>query len=303
MRINQTRRAAAVFFVFFSVLFLLWRGAARSADMEARKIVSLGPVITKMIYMLGAQDRLIANTVYCVAPEEAREKKKIGTVMQADIEKIISLAPDLVIASSLAREKQLDILRRHGVRAIRLQNPKGFSEICDMTARLGKIVGQTERAAEIIAGARRQVEAAIRRTRGLKKRTVFMQIGLKPLRAASKDAFIHDYIVLSSGVNIAENETSGVYSREKVLQEDPDVILIATMGTSKKAGEMEKKRWAAFSSLKAARNGEIHVLDPEIVCSPTPPIFAQGLEEIASLIHPGIGVFKKRPQAFGDGSP
>ena len=250
------------------------------------KIISLGPVITKMIYMLGGEAQLIANTTYCVEPSAAMHKEKIGTVMQINIERIISLEPDMVIASSLTRQKQLDILRRHGVRAIRLSNPKNFSEICDVAARLGEMVGKTKKSGEIISAAQKKVEAIRQAVIGLKKRSVFIQIGLKPLHTTTKETFINEYISYSGGINIAENETSGIYSREKVLGQNPDVILIATMGSSKKGGEMEKTRWMRFSSLKASANHEIHVLDPEIVCSPTPAIFARGLKEIAALIHP-----------------
>ena len=251
-----------------------------------KRIISLGPVVTKMIYMLGGEAKLIANTTYCVEPPAAIHKEKIGTVMQINIERIISLQPDMVIASSLTRQKQLGILRRHGVRAIRLNNPKNFSEICDVAARLGEMVGKTKKSGEIISAAQKKVETIRQAVIGLKKRSVFIQIGLKPLHTTTQKTFINEYISYSGGINIAENETSGIYSREKVLDQNPDVILIATMGSSKKSGEMEKTRWMGFSSLKAAANHEIHVLDPEIVCSPTPVIFAKGLKEIAALIHP-----------------
>jgi len=253
---------------------------------HAKRIISLGPVITKMIYMLDAQEQLIANTLYCVEPPAAMNKEKIGTVMQTNIERIVSLEPDMVIASSLTRQKQMIMLQRHNIPAIRLKNPKSFSEICDVAARLGEIVGQTKKAGEIISTAKKQVEDIRQATFGLKKRRVFIQIGMKPLHTTTKETFINEYISHGGGINIAENEASGIYSREKVLEENPDVILIATMGSSKKAGEMEKARWMKFSSLKAAANNEIYVLDPEIVCSPTPIIFARGLKEIAFLIHP-----------------
>ncbi len=100
--------------------------------------------------------------------------------------------------------------------------------------------------------------------------------------------FINEYIRYCGGTNIAENESSGIYSREKVIQENPDLILIATMGTSKKAGELEKKRWMSFPSLRAVQGNRVHVLDPEMICSPTPTTFVKGLETIIPLVHPGL---------------
>ncbi len=69
-----------------------------------QKVISLSPIITETIYLLNAQDLLIANTSYCNSPEEAQFKEKIGSVIQMNVEKIISLHPDLVIASPLSRE-------------------------------------------------------------------------------------------------------------------------------------------------------------------------------------------------------
>ncbi|MFH2061321.1 MAG: hypothetical protein ABIJ59_20855, partial [Pseudomonadota bacterium] len=72
--------------------------------------------------------------------------------------------------------------------------------------------------------------------------------------------------------------------------ENPDVILIATMGTSKKSGEIEKQRWMKFGFLNATIKNQIYVLDPELICSPTPVTFVKGLKQILSLIHPGTNL-------------
>ena len=115
-----------------------------------QRIVSLGQTITERIYLLGAQDRLIANTVYCVVPEEAKTKEKVGTLLQFNIEKIISLKPDLVLASNLARSKQLSKLKELGIRVIKFTYPTSFSGICRQFIELGEILGKVEKATENI---------------------------------------------------------------------------------------------------------------------------------------------------------
>ena len=249
------------------------------------RIVSLGPVITDMIYLLGAEDRLEAVTSYCKTPE--KEKKEIiGTVMQMNVEKIVHLEPDLVIANALTRRKQIRLLEKQGVHVIELETPQNFEEICENLVRLGTLVGKEKRAKEIISNARDRVKNIRKKAEALQKRTVFIQIGIKPLKTSPEHTFIHEYIEFAGGINIAEDAPEGVYSREKVLKKNPDVILIATMGSSKKAGLGEKETWRNFSFLKAVKNKNIHVLDPDIVCSPTPEVFARGLAEFFRLIHP-----------------
>ncbi|MCK4768412.1 MAG: ABC transporter substrate-binding protein [Desulfobacula sp.] len=255
-----------------------------------QRVISLSPIITETIYLLNAQDLLIANTTYCNVPEKAKFKEKIGSVIQMNVEKIISLRPDLVIASPLSREKQIKILENHHIKVMKIENPQTFPQMCDITMKIGKILGQTDLAEKIIKDAVREVETIKLKTAHLPRKKVFIQIGMKPLHSANKETFINEYINYGGGINIAENARSGIYSREKVLKENPDIILIATMGTSKKAGEIEKQRWMKFSSLNATRENQIYVLDPELILSPTPVTFAKGLKQVLSLIHPNACV-------------
>lgn len=278
----------------YGLIILIVSAAISSAwakeDMPAaQRVISLSPIITETVYLLGAQDNLVGNTSYCNVPPKAAFKEKIGSVTQVNVEKIISLTPDLVITSALTREKQIRILKAQGIRVMEIKNPQTFDQMCAITRKIGRALGKTREAEVITARAHERVGQVQERVAGLSPRRVFIQIGLKPLHTVNKDLFINEFIRLSNAVNIAENQPSGVYSREKVIQEDPDVMLIATMGTSKKAGMLEKQRWKRFSSLKACKNGEIHVLDPELICSPTPMSFAIGLDRVAALIHPEAG--------------
>ena len=119
-----------LYLIFLSINPSAADAASQGAPAYPQRIVSLGQTITERIYLLGAQDRLIANTVYCVVPEEAKTKEKVGTLLQFNIEKIISLKPDLVLASNLARSKQLRKLKELGIPVIKFSYPTSFSGIC-----------------------------------------------------------------------------------------------------------------------------------------------------------------------------
>lgn len=279
--------------LFCLICFFINPSAADSLPQETQttpqRVVSLGQTITERIYLLGAQDRLIANTVFCVVPEEAKTKEKVGTLLQFNIEKIISLKPDLVLASNLARSKQLRKIKDLGIPVIKFSYPKSFSEICQQFLQLGEILGEHEKAAAIVNQGIKAVEEIKDRVKSLPKNRVFMQIGLKPLHAVTKDSFLNEYIEFGGGANIARNAKQGCFSKEKVLQLNPEIIIISTMGSSEgEKGEMERDTWMKYQSIDAVKKGNVYLVDPDDICSPTPVTFVDALEAIAAIIHPQL---------------
>jgi iron complex transport system substrate-binding protein len=255
---------------------------------RAQRIVSLGPLNTENLYLLGAGDRLVGDTSYCVRPEAAKHKPKIGSVMQVSIEKIISLHPDLVLATALTRPEQINQLEKMGVRIVRFRQPASFAEICGQFIELGKLLGLEERARQIVSQAREEVAALQRRLVPLPKKKVFLQVGSRPLFASVPGSFTHDFIALAGGVNIAGDQRTGTMQVEKVIAENPEVIIIAIMGSETGIAAEEKKNWRQMYVLKAAQTGRIHTIDPDLVCSPSPATFTQTLRIIATLIHPEL---------------
>ena len=120
----------------------------------------------------------------------------------------------------------------------------------------------------------------------MKKPRVFVQVGVTPLVTVKKDSFVNDFIEFAGGINITKDLKNAVYSREKVLEDNPDVIIIVTMGLN---GEEEKKAWQRFRALNAVKNGRIYIIDSDAITSPTPFIFADTLGKIATMLHPALG--------------
>lgn len=250
-----------------------------------RKIISLGPAITEELYLLGIEDRLIANTIYCKRPLEAQKKEKIGTVIQINVEKIVSIKPDLVIATSLTSPKAKEKLRNLGIKVVTFPTAKNFPQICEHFLELGKIVGREKEAREIIWQVKMRVDIIKKKVKDLPKQNVFAQVGTRPLFTVTKDSFVNDFMEFAGGINVAKDAKSGLYSREKVLKDNPDVIIIVTMGI---VGEQEKEIWQRYKVLKAVENNRIYIIDSYKLCSPTPLSFVEGLEEIVKILHPHI---------------
>ena len=261
-----------------------------------KRIISLGPRLTEEIFLLDAGDKLIADTVYCIRPEEAKKKEKIGNVIELNVEKALSLKPDIVLATDLAIPGDLEILKRAGIHVELFDQPKSYRGILDEFLKLGKLTGNNDKAKKIAGESLKRVENIKNRASQLSKKKVFLQIGTNPLYTITKDSFMNDFIEYTGGINIALNAASGRYSREKVVESNPDIIIIAAMGIE---AENEKKEWMAYKTLNAARNNQIFIIDQYTSCSPTPVTFADTLEEIAKMLRPDNFVSVEIPSGAG----
>jgi iron complex transport system substrate-binding protein len=162
--------------------------------------------------------------------------------------------------------------------------PRSYEEMNRQFLERGRIVGREREAEGIVRAAERRVDVIKKRVRGLPRPKVFIQLGAKPLFAATKDSFVNDFIELAGGTNIAREAKTGFYNREEVVRQDPDIIIIVLMGA---ATGNEKKGWQKFHALRAVRNDKIFIMDPYRMCSPTPRTFVDALEEMVKALHPG----------------
>jgi ABC-type Fe3+-hydroxamate transport system substrate-binding protein len=265
----------------FSVL-ALGDTLAFTAPSIPQRIISLVPNITEELFDLGAQDRLVGVTIYCQRPPEAQTKERVGTVLEVNVEKIISLRPDLVIASPLTDHKQLQKLQAVGIRVEIFPPPRDFQALCVGFLQLARLVEKQEQARAIIHQAEGELAIIKERAKGLPKPRVFVQIGERPLVAAGGDSFIDDFVTFAGGVNIAREVKTSVYSREEVVRKNPDIIIIAKMGL---AGEQEKAAWVKYKTIRAVQTKRIYTVDPYRFCSPTPLSFVEQVRELARLFH------------------
>ena len=247
-----------------------------------QRIISLAPSITEELYSLGIENRIIGVTTYCKKPVQAQ---KVGTVIEVNIEKVISLQPDLVLATFLTNPKAKEKLKNLGIKVITFPSAKNFREICEQFLELGKIVGREKKAEEIVCRAKKTVSSVKQKVKELPKPKVLVQVGAKPLWVAPEDSFVNDLIESAGGINIVVDSKTGLYSREEVLKQNPDVIIITTMGI---VGKEEKKIWQKYKTISAVKNNRIYIVDSDRFCSPTPVSFVDTLEEMVKILHPHI---------------
>lgn len=266
-------------YFLFLLVVLISQFAAQAQ--EARRIVSLVPWVTKSLYLMGEQSRLVGCTDFC--PVEAKDHiPVVANAMNVNLEKTLMLKPDLVIASSLVRPETIDNLKKLGLKVVTQPYPNSFEEICERFVQIGALVGQEAKAKAIVDQQRERLARLEKQVPAGKKPNVFIQIGAKPLFCAVPNTFMEDFIRFSGGQNIAEALKMGSVTREYVLKQNPDVIFIVTMGI---VADEEKKTWESYGSMSASKSKRIFILDADKTCSPTPILFVDALEEMIRLMY------------------
>jgi iron complex transport system substrate-binding protein len=260
-------------------------GAAVRVPPRPARIVSLVPAATEALFRLGAGDRVVGVTAHCTRPVEAGACEKVGTFLQPDVERILSLRPDLVIAAKAGRPEPVFRLRELGLCVFVAAEGRSFAEVRETYLLLGRLAGVPEEARRGVSEAEAKLRAVDDRLRGRPPVPAFVQLGAKPLVAAGGGTFVDDVVRRAGGRNLGAQIGAG-YPRtdpETVIGLDPAVILVTTMTGFP---DEEKDAWKAFPSLSAARSGRIHGVSGDDLCRPDPFAFAAAVETVARLLHP-----------------
>ena len=268
----------------FKLLILLaFLGASSIIAQKFERVVSLAPSITKNTYLMGAQKKLVGCTSYCPV-NKSDQIAVVGNAVKVNMEKILSLRPDLVLTSELTSPETLAMLKKAGIPYKVFNSPVNFKEICDQFKETGQMLGKEREAGKIIAQEKAKLEQLKKRIPTGKKPSIFFELGAKPLFAVIPNTFMHDYIEFVGGTNIATDMSTGIISRETVLLKNPDVIFITTMGAT---GSEEIQTWMRFGKLNAAKNKKIFTLDSDMACTPCPDSYTKTVETMIKLMYGG----------------
>jgi iron complex transport system substrate-binding protein len=251
-----------------------------------KKIVSLAPNITEILFSLGLDQEIVGVSIHCNFPEKVQSKVRVGSYISLDFEKIVSLKPDLIIATGAGNTRDMvDRLERLGFPTYVIF-PKNVEDVIQSVGHLSQLVGREKEGAEIIQEMKRRRERVMELTLGLPRPRVFLQIGEAPIVTVGKNSFADDLIRLAGGDNVAGNEKE-MYPRfgmEEILKRSPEVILISSMNPR---GNYQKvlQEWSRWKTIPAVKNGQIHLIDSDLIDRPSPRII-EGLEEMARILHP-----------------
>ena len=250
------------------------------------RVVSLAPSITEIVFALKQEHRLVGVTRFSDYPPEAKRLPTVGTYIYLDLEKIVSLQPDLCIAvkdgnpgSVIRRLEDLGI-------PIYAVDPRNMDAVIETILDIGNLLHESERATDIADSLRKRIDVAKRRVSNNDPRPkIFFQIGISPIVSVGTDTFIHELIEMAGGINISAGSIAYPrYSREQVLAMAPDYIVITSMARDASYDSI-KTEWHQWKEIPAVKNNRLFVVNSDLFDRASPRL-VDALEVLVDIIHP-----------------
>ncbi|HEY3243120.1 MAG TPA: cobalamin-binding protein [Phycisphaerae bacterium] len=271
------------------------RGAAGTAAPQtsrAARIVSISPDATEILYAIGAGDRLAGVCTFCNYPDTVRDLPRVGGYIDPNLERLLSLRPDLVIVRGTIESVEM-LCRANGIEIYK-DPTESLADMERTITDLGRLTGHAAAADGLIASIRRELDAVRQRVAHRPRPRVLITISRTPDRlegiyTAAKGSFLDELIEIAGGQNIFGDQDVRypVVSTEAILVRQPEVILEAMPETDITDELIEKVRrqWAELGPLPAVRSNRIHVLRESYTTRPSPRV-TQTAAHWAKLLHP-----------------
>jgi iron complex transport system substrate-binding protein len=267
-------------------------GREVSMTIAPERIVSLSPSNTEILFALGLEDRVVGATKYCNYPPsvlELKDSKKIevvGGYVDPDIEKILSLHPDLVLASRMRSSGAVSLLDKEGI-ATFVVDPNNLSSIIQSIKEVGKITGKEADSSVLCNQMESRINAVSDKTSSLPKLRVLYIVWHDPVKTAGAGTFEDELIEKAGGVNIF-HDLSG-YAQvdpESIAVRNPEVIIACTgMGSGADMPLSWAKAERVLNLTDARKNDRIYQAKGDLITR-TGPRIVDGLEMMAKFIHP-----------------
>jgi iron complex transport system substrate-binding protein len=264
--------------------------ARRTQAAAPTRLISLVPAVTEMLFALGLGERMVGVSSFDRFPPEVERVPKVGALLDPDVERILSLRPDLVFIyrSQVDLEKQLGRARI----PVFTYAHAGLADVTATIRRVGERTGVADRAESLARSIESRVEAIREQSRGRPRPRTLVVFGrnafsLRGIYASGGIGFVHDMLVVAGGENVfADMKREAVQATtELIIARRPEVIVELRADPIDPATEAKERRtWAALSSLPAVQTGRLHIIaDPRTVI-PGPRV-AEGLEVLARTLH------------------
>lgn len=256
-----------------------------------QRIVSLAPSNTEILYALGLGDRIAAVTDYSDYPPEAKTKPNVGAYDTPNLEQIIAMNPDLVLATEAHQATIIPELESHGITVVAL-SPQTLDDVLTSIIMVGKVTGKVKEAAKLTGDMQKRIKSVTDKTSKLAdamKPRVFYILWNDPLMTAGAETFIDELIYKAGGINIAHNLTNYTdISLEAVIAANPEVMVAGVgMGEGEDLPLQFITKEERLQDTVARQNNRIYPINTDLVGRPGPRI-VDALEEFGRIIHPEL---------------
>jgi len=262
-------------------------GRVVALDGFPQRIISIAPTPTEIIYAVGAGDLLVGIDTYSDYPNATANVTKIGDSSNLNVEKIISLEPDVIISSDLIPQAQLDFLATHGIPYLILAT-RNITDVYKDIRLIGQMTNHSSDANTLVSTLQTRVKAVTDKTMALNVTRPKILLEYYPIWTYGKGSFGDDLIRLAGGTNIAENMSGEYVSLDPsfVISKNPDIIVytVGSMTTTTKSDITGRPGW---QTLDAVVNDKIFGINDDLITLYGPRI-VDGLEDLAALLHPEL---------------
>lgn len=275
--------------------FFLWCALAviLAAQTSPRRIVSLVPSMTEVLFAIGAGDTVVGVSSYDRFPAEVTSRPRVGALLDPDFERILSLKPDLVIVYATQNDL-IDRLKRAAI-PVFVSKHAGLADATASIRLLGERVARTEQAAKVAAAIERDLDDIRQRVAGRPRPRTALVFGREPgalraIYASGGVGFMHDMLTLAGGDDVfadVKRENLQV-TAEVLLARAPEVIIEAHPANNWTAERIAKEQavWNGLPALPAVKTKRVYVLADDRLSAPGPRV-AEGVRLLAQTLHPG----------------
>lgn len=249
-----------------------------------QRIVSIASAATETLFAIGCGDEIVGRDRYSDYPPEVQEKPSVGSGSQLDVEAVLGLEPDLVIAWWFSREA-ISTLEDKGLTVLAI-NPRSVDGVLDTIRMLGLVTGHLDEAESLIAEMQARIDEVKAGVKDIPKEDrplVYYEL-TTPMKTTGPGTFTNELIFMAGGINIAADEPVRypLLSEEYIIERNPDVIVIVSGGASVD----EVKGRAGWQNIKAVQDDRVYTIDTHLVTSN--PRIVEGLEQFAKWFHPEL---------------
>jgi iron complex transport system substrate-binding protein len=252
---------------------------------EVRRIVSLAPNLTEIVFALGEGDRLAGDTQFCDYPPEAREKPHVGGPVNPNLEKIVSLAPDVVLASkSINRRDTVEALARIGV-PVYVTDPRSLDGMLASVEHLGALLNAEKTAVPLVQQLRARLAELDRRLAGTPPRRVLFVVWIDPLITVGRGTFLADGLRRAGARSVVDAEAEWPrISLEEMVRLQPEFLVFASARPEEVKRTIETLRTRpGWRDLNALRRGNVVVVSDAI--NRPAPRMVDAIEQLARALH------------------
>jgi iron complex transport system substrate-binding protein len=261
-------------------------GTATAIEVRPERIVSLTPGSTEILFAIGGGDRVVATSDADDYPPEAVTLPDVASFGSVDVERIVSLEADLVIAGGNAYTppEAVETMRSVGIPVVVVYAPSVAGVLADVEL-IGQAVGERDEAADLAARMRTEIDALTAAVEDLPRPRVFYEVDAsEAVFGPADDSFLAEMVSLAGGEPITTGSTTSFeIPLEDLVAADPEVIVLGDAAFGVTADQVAAR--PAWHAMTAVQTGAVRAADDKVITRPGPRL-AQGLRSLILAIHP-----------------